>query len=92
MSIPQSDEQSTRVRMVAVLERILGYEVALDIEDLSFLDSLQVIELLVSLEDEFEVDSERIIVDPETAWWVSLSDLVASIDRLHAGAAASRDQ
>jgi acyl carrier protein len=75
------EQYAVRERVVAVLERILGYRLDPDAEQLSDLDSLQVLELLVSLEEEFDIDSDRII-ESRPDWWSSLSTLADSVSRL----------
>ncbi|WP_329213985.1 phosphopantetheine-binding protein [Streptomyces sp. NBC_00683] len=77
------EQLAVRERVLAVLERILGYQLDPATEQLTDLDSLQVLELLVSLEEEFDIDSDRII-ESQPDWWASLSTLVASISALKA--------
>jgi acyl carrier protein len=78
---PIVDQDDIRRRVLAVLEKILGFKPDPDTEQLSNLDSLQVLEFLVSLEEEFDVDSDAIIESHE-AWWTSLDGLVATIATL----------
>ena len=77
-----SDEHSAvRERVVSVLERILGYEFDNDADQLTELDSLQVLELLVSLEEEFDIDSDQII-ESRPDWWVSIDHLVDLVSKM----------
>jgi acyl carrier protein len=85
MSTTPVEQQAVRVRILAVLERVVGYQLDPDVEQLTDLDSLQVLELLVSLEEEFDIDSDRII-ESKPDWWTSLSGLVESTSRLSAEA------
>ncbi len=75
------DESAIRRRLLDVLNEILGYRPDPEMDQLTDLDSLQVLELLVSLEEEFEVDSD-LIIGTRTDWWSSLSGLVTSIGSL----------
>jgi acyl carrier protein len=70
-----------RQRVLAVLENVLGYSLDPDTKRLDDLDSLQVLELLVSLEEEFDIDSDKII-EAHPDWWTSLDDLVAALTSL----------
>lgn len=70
-----------RTRLLAVIERIIGYAPEPGIKHLNDLDSLQVLELLVSLEEEFDIDSDR-IMETSSDWWRSIDDLVVTIDSL----------
>ncbi|MEV0456638.1 acyl carrier protein [Catellatospora methionotrophica] len=81
MSTPITGEQAIRDRIRAVVERILGHPLEPGADELTDLDSLQVLELMVSLEEEFDIDSDRII-ETQTDWWTSLDGLVASVGRL----------
>ncbi|MFE6040539.1 phosphopantetheine-binding protein [Streptomyces sp. NPDC056452] len=83
MSTTPVEQLAVRERVLAVLERILGYRLDPATEHLTDLDSLQVLELLVSLEEEFDIDSDRII-ESQPDWWASLGTLVASISALKA--------
>ena len=75
------DESAIRDRILRILTDILGYRPDPQTEQLADLDSLQVLELLVSLEEEFDIDSDYII-ETRPDWWSSLSELVASIGSL----------
>ncbi|GAA2909511.1 hypothetical protein Acy02nite_89090 [Actinoplanes cyaneus] len=83
MATTPLDQTATRERVLTVVERVLGYPLAPGAEQLTELDSLQVLELLVSLEEEFDIDSEKII-ETEPNWWTSLDGLVESVSRLSA--------
>ncbi|MFK3978769.1 phosphopantetheine-binding protein [Micromonospora sp. NPDC050397] len=76
-----TDEGEIRTRTLEVLTKVLGYRPDPELDDLRGLDSLQVLELLVSLEEEFGIDSDRII-EARPDWWVSLNDLVQIISAL----------
>jgi acyl carrier protein len=84
-----TNESEIRAGVLKVLQRILGYPPEPDIEDLRHLDSLQVLELLVSLEDEFDVDSD-LIIGARSDWWESLTGLVQIIQALGAAAESGR--
>ena len=76
-----TDDHGVRERVLATLERILGYALDPAAANLVDLDSLQILELLVSLEEEFDVDSDKII-ESAAEWWTSLDQLVATIGSL----------
>lgn len=78
------DEVEIRQRILNILESILGYQPEADGEDLQGLDSLQILELLVTLEDELDVDSDRII-ESRPGWWETLDGLVEIIKVLQVG-------
>ncbi|MGW3950442.1 hypothetical protein ACWEKM_05660 [Streptomyces sp. NPDC004752] len=75
------DEHGIRERILAVVEQIIGHAPEPGIKHLNDLDSLQVLELLVSLEEEFDIDSDR-IMETSSDWWKSVDDLVTSIRAL----------
>jgi len=72
------NRQVVHERVRAVLKGVVGYELDPGVDQLSDLDSLQILELLVSLEEEFNVDSDEII-ESNPDWWISLNDLVESV-------------
>jgi acyl carrier protein len=79
------EQEAAREHVLAILERVIGYEIDPRVDQLPNLDSLQVLELLVSLEEEFDIDSDQII-ESRQDWWISLSGLVESVIRLGTGA------
>lgn len=81
MSDASLGEADIRERILNVLTNILGYRPDERTEKMVDLDSLQVLELLVSLEEEFDIDSDQII-ETRPDWWTSLSELVTSIASL----------
>lgn len=72
-----------RDRIVRVLQEIVGYEIPPRTDRVDKLDSLHVLEFLVSLEEEFDIDSDKII-EARTDWWVSIDELTRSIAELAA--------
>ncbi|KAB8161725.1 hypothetical protein FH609_020785 [Streptomyces sp. 3MP-14] len=86
-----TEENNVRERVLAVVENILGYPPDAEKDDLSGLDSLQVLELLVLLEEEFDIDSDE-IVEAQLDWWTSLNGLVSSITSLTEGKRAGERQ
>jgi acyl carrier protein len=72
------NEAEIRERILKVLEEVRGFAIEPREEDLSDIDSLQVLELLVSLEEEFDIDSDLIIAS-RPDWWSSLAALTQSI-------------
>ena len=73
--------QGIRSRINSILEEVLGYEIDRESIRLEDLDSLQVLELLILIEDEFGIDSDGIIENgPE--WWASTDQLAYAISNL----------
>ncbi len=91
MSTTPTEQQVLRERILAILWQVVGYEMDPSVEELTDLDSLQVLELLVSLEEEFDVDAESII-ESGLDWWTSLSGLVEAVTTLIAQAGAKAEQ
>jgi acyl carrier protein len=78
MGSPPVNRESVRRRVLGVVQKVLGYQPEADVRELNDIDSLQILELLVSLEEEFDIDSDRIL-ESRTDWWVSVDDLVTII-------------
>ncbi len=72
-----------RDRIVRVLQDVVGYEIPPGTDHVDNLDSLHVLEFLVSLEEEFDIDSDKII-EARTDWWWSIDELTRSIADLAA--------
>jgi acyl carrier protein len=75
--------QAIRDRIVQVLQSVIGYEIPPGTDQVDNVDSLQVLEFLVSLEEEFDIDSDKII-EARTDWWLSIDELARSIADLAA--------
>ncbi|MGY5060713.1 phosphopantetheine-binding protein [Streptomyces sp. 900105755] len=84
--IPGAAETEKRLR--ALLGQVLGYPLDPEIRNLQDLDSLQILELIVLLEEEFDIDSDK-ITESEPGWWSSVDDLVASIRTLMAASSST---
>lgn len=67
-----------RTRVLGLLEDVQGFAPDPAQDELTGLDSLQVLELLVSLEEEFNIDSDLIIA-ARPDWWSSVSTLVDAV-------------
>ncbi|MEO3755211.1 hypothetical protein [Streptomyces sp. B6B3] len=85
------EEHRIRERVLTVVDQVLGFRPDAEKNDLNDLDSLQVLELLVLLEEEFDIDSDEII-DTQLDWWTSLDGLVASIASLSRGKQVEEQQ
>jgi acyl carrier protein len=87
MSDVDSSTVATRDVVLKVLSVVAGYEIETDANDLSFLDSLQILELLVTLEEELNIDSD-IVIDARTDWWSSVDSLVEAVHKARSSAEA----
>jgi acyl carrier protein len=70
--------EGIRARVLDAVAQVLGYPLDPETRNLSDLNSLQILELLVLLEEEFDIDSDEII-EARPEWWISLDEIVASI-------------
>jgi acyl carrier protein len=73
--------QEIRNRINSILEQVLGYEPNPDDNSLDSMDSLHVLELLILLEDEFNIVSDDII-ESDAELWSSIDQLVHTIGKL----------
>jgi acyl carrier protein len=80
MAESPTDQHVIRERVLAAVGQILGYQPDPETTHLKDLDSLQVLEFLVLLEEEFDIDSDKIVETPD--WWISIDELVTSIKTL----------
>ncbi|MFI5735142.1 phosphopantetheine-binding protein [Kribbella sp. NPDC051587] len=75
-------------RIIEIVEEVLGFEVPSDQDALEQVDSLHLLEILVTLEEEFGIDTDQLI-DMTDGWWTSMDRLVAFIAASRPGPAVS---